>query len=86
MIILGALCYLQEVKSNKYYWDYKLEGLRVDRVALSAGGSTAIIEATIQESAQLCDQTNPDVDDSYRSTYCARYVKAMDFPPSVCDF
>jgi len=62
----------QDVKQHGWYWEYTLVGLKIDSVNMESS-TTATVQATLQESAQLYDRGRPDNNDAYRSTYCARY-------------
>eukprot|EP00899_Mesostigma_viride_P020022 jgi/Mesvir1/28020/Mv04629-RA.1 len=66
-----------DVAKNGWYWKYKLESVRVDRIVLSEGGRKAIVDATLEEGAQLFDRGKADVNDAYKSTYTARYEIRM---------
>eukprot|EP00898_Chlorokybus_atmophyticus_P001228 jgi/Chlat1/2105/Chrsp17S02703 len=63
-----------DVARNGWFWQYKLVGLEVDKFVLNDTGKEAIVESTLQEAAQLYDKSKPEANDSYRSTYTARYV------------
>ena len=63
----------EDVKAHGWYWEYNLLGLTVDKVEALDGGERAVVEATLQEAAQLFDKGKPDSSDAYRSTYSSRY-------------
>jgi len=63
----------QDVKQHGWYWEYTLVGLKIDSVVMAEGNTKAVVQATLQEAAQLYDRGRPDNNDAYRSTYCARY-------------
>eukprot|EP00894_Picocystis_sp_ML_P002274 jgi/Pico_ML_1/52791/g3446.t1 len=62
-----------EVKSHSWYWEYTLVSLKVEKCITNKEGDKAVVEATIQEAAQLHDPRDPHNGDSYKSTYCAQY-------------
>ena len=62
-----------EVKSHSWYWEYALVSLSVEKCITNKEGDKAVVEATIQEAAQLHDPRDPHNGDSYKSTYCAQY-------------
>lgn len=62
-----------ETANNGWSWDYSLLNLNVDSVTISLDGRRAIVEATLEESAQLTDVTHPENNDSYHTTYTTRY-------------
>ena len=73
----------EESLRNGWYWKYELVSVKVDSVTPSAGGSKATVECTLQETAQLYDGGQPDLNDSYKAKYQARYVMEW-FPEDVC--
>ncbi|KAL6524755.1 Protein ACCUMULATION AND REPLICATION OF CHLOROPLASTS 6, chloroplastic [Orobanche minor] len=62
-----------EIAQHGWFWDYQLVNLNIDSVTVSVDGRRAIVEATLEESAQLTDVAHPEHNDSYRKTYTTRY-------------
>ncbi|XP_051123481.1 protein ACCUMULATION AND REPLICATION OF CHLOROPLASTS 6, chloroplastic [Andrographis paniculata] len=62
-----------EIAQHGWFWDYKLLNLNIDNVTVSMDGRRAIVEATLEESAQLTDVAHPENNDSYSTTYTTRY-------------
>nr|GMD84778.1 protein ACCUMULATION AND REPLICATION OF CHLOROPLASTS 6, chloroplastic [Ipomoea batatas] len=62
-----------EIAQHGWFWDYTLQNLTIDSVTVSVDGRRAIVEATLEESAQLTDAAHPEHDDSYSTTYTTRY-------------
>ncbi|KAK4390753.1 protein ACCUMULATION AND REPLICATION OF CHLOROPLASTS 6, chloroplastic [Sesamum angolense] len=62
-----------EIAQHGWFWDYQLLNLNIDSVTVSADGRRAIVEATLEESAQLTDVAHPEHNDSYSTTYTTRY-------------
>ncbi|KAK6115275.1 hypothetical protein DH2020_007544 [Rehmannia glutinosa] len=62
-----------EIAQHGWFWDYQLVNLNIDSVTVSVDGRRAIIEATLEESAQLTDTSHPEHNDSYSTTYTTRY-------------
>ncbi|KAF3777998.1 ACCUMULATION AND REPLICATION OF CHLOROPLASTS 6 protein [Nymphaea thermarum] len=62
-----------EIAQNGWYWEYTLLGLTIDSVTISMDGRRAIVEATLEESARLTDNTNAEHNDSRIATYTTRY-------------
>ncbi|KAL1815747.1 hypothetical protein ACET3Z_018321 [Daucus carota] len=65
-----------EIAKNGWSWDYSLTNLNIDSVTISLDGRRAIIEATLEESAQLIDATHPENNDAYNTSYTTRYEMA----------
>lgn len=65
-----------EIAKNGWSWDYSLTNLNIDSVTISLDGRRAIIEATLEESAQLIDATHPENNDAYNTSYTMRYEMA----------
>eukprot|EP00270_Netrium_digitus_P009117 TRINITY_DN2766_c0_g3_i2.p1 TRINITY_DN2766_c0_g3~~TRINITY_DN2766_c0_g3_i2.p1 ORF type:complete len:278 (+),score=95.69 TRINITY_DN2766_c0_g3_i2:99-836(+) len=63
----------REVKSHGWYWNYNFISMKIESALMSPNGEFAVVEATIQEAARLFDAAQPQHNDSYRSTYTARY-------------
>ncbi|GBG85721.1 hypothetical protein CBR_g40449 [Chara braunii] len=63
----------QNMAKHGWHWEYKLLNMKIDSIKIRDGGKSASVEATLQEAAQLHDNKKPDLNDSYRSTYSARY-------------
>jgi hypothetical protein len=67
----------EDVRHNGFYWEYQLTGLAIDALKVSQDGSSATVEATLQEVAILHDSTAPggrkQEQEAYESTYRARY-------------
>ncbi|KAI3464880.1 hypothetical protein Pfo_021543 [Paulownia fortunei] len=62
-----------EIAQHGWFWDYQLLNLNIDSVTVSIDGRRAIVEATLEESAQLTDIAHPEHNDSYSTTYTTRY-------------
>lgn len=62
-----------EIANHGWSWDYSLSNLNIDSVTISLDGRRAIVEATLEESAQLTDASHPENNDSYNTTYTTRY-------------
>ncbi|WOG97792.1 hypothetical protein DCAR_0417133 [Daucus carota subsp. sativus] len=65
-----------EIANHGWSWDYSLSNLNIDSVTISLDGRRAIVEATLEESAQLTDAGHPENNDSYNTTYTTRYEMA----------
>ncbi|XP_047320037.1 protein ACCUMULATION AND REPLICATION OF CHLOROPLASTS 6, chloroplastic [Impatiens glandulifera] len=62
-----------EIAEHGWFWDYTLVNLSIDSVTISLNGDRAIVEATLEESAQLTDIAHPEHNDSYSTSYTTRY-------------
>ncbi|KAK1427274.1 hypothetical protein QVD17_15957 [Tagetes erecta] len=62
-----------EIAQHGWFWEYNLLNITIDSVTISLDGRLAVVEATLEESAKLTDLTNPENNDSYNTTYTARY-------------
>ncbi|KAL3640946.1 Protein ACCUMULATION AND REPLICATION OF CHLOROPLASTS 6, chloroplastic [Castilleja foliolosa] len=62
-----------EIAQHGWFWDYRLLNLNIDSVTVSVDGRRSIVEATLEESAQLTDVAHPEHNDSYSTTYTTRY-------------
>ncbi|GMH23403.1 hypothetical protein Nepgr_025246 [Nepenthes gracilis] len=62
-----------EIADRGWFWDYDLSGVTIDCVTVTQDGLRAVVEVTLEESAQLTDVTYPEHDDSYDRTYTMRY-------------
>ncbi|KAG6390645.1 hypothetical protein SASPL_148383 [Salvia splendens] len=62
-----------EIAQHGWFWDYQLLNLNIDSVTVSVDGRRAIVEATLEESAQLTDDAHPEHNDSYSTKYTTRY-------------
>ncbi|KAK1320477.1 hypothetical protein QJS10_CPA03g02129 [Acorus calamus] len=62
-----------EIAQHGWFWEYTLLGLTIESVTISLDGRRAMVEATLEEAAQLTDTTHPDHRDSYNTTYTTRY-------------
>ncbi|KAL3845292.1 hypothetical protein ACJIZ3_002695 [Penstemon smallii] len=62
-----------EIAQQGWFWDYQLLNINIDSVTVSIDGRRAIVEATLEESAQLTDLAHPQHNDSYSTTYTTRY-------------
>lgn len=62
-----------EIEQHGWFWSYKLVNLNIDSVTVSSDGHRAIVEATLEESADLTDLSHPEHNDSYSTTYTTRY-------------
>ncbi|XP_042035837.1 protein ACCUMULATION AND REPLICATION OF CHLOROPLASTS 6, chloroplastic-like [Salvia splendens] len=62
-----------EIAQHGWFWDYQLLNLNIDSVTVSVDGRRAIVEATLEESAQLTDAAHPEHNDSYSTKYTTRY-------------
>lgn len=67
-----------EIGEHSWFWDYSLLNITIDSVTISLDGGLAVVEATLEESAQLTDLTNPENNDSYNSIYTTRYEMSHD--------
>ena len=62
-----------EIAQHGWFWQHMLLNLNIDSVTVSVDGQRAIVEATLEESAQLTDVVHPEHNDSYNSIYTTRY-------------
>lgn len=62
-----------EIAGRGWFWNYTLVNLSIDSVTVSVDGRRAIVETTLEESAQLTDIDHPEHNDSYNTTYTTRY-------------
>lgn len=62
-----------EIAQHGWFWDYNLLNITIDSVTISLDGRLAVVEATLEESAELTDVAHPEQNDSYSSTYTTRY-------------
>ncbi|XP_058109372.1 protein ACCUMULATION AND REPLICATION OF CHLOROPLASTS 6, chloroplastic [Magnolia sinica] len=62
-----------EIAQHGWFWEYTLLGLTIDSVTVSLDGHWAMVEATLEEAAQLTDIAHPEHNDSYSTTYTTRY-------------
>ncbi|XP_077246462.1 chaperone DnaJ-domain superfamily protein [Tasmannia lanceolata] len=62
-----------EIAQHGWFWEYTLLGLTIDSVTVSLDGRRAMVEATLEEAAQLTDVAQPENNDSYSTTYTTRY-------------
>ncbi|CAH9067845.1 unnamed protein product [Cuscuta epithymum] len=62
-----------EIAQQGWFWGYTLQNLTIDSVTVSVDGRRAVVEATLEESAQLTDPAHPEHNDSYSTTYTTRY-------------
>ncbi|OVA20418.1 protein of unknown function DUF4101 [Macleaya cordata] len=62
-----------EIAQHGWFWEYTLLGLTIDSVTVSLDGRRAMVEATLEEEAQLTDVAHPEHNDSYSTTYTTRY-------------
>ncbi|KAL1533331.1 Protein ACCUMULATION AND REPLICATION OF CHLOROPLASTS 6, chloroplastic [Salvia divinorum] len=62
-----------EIAQHGWFWDYQLLNLNIDSITVSVGGRRAIVEATLEESAQLTDGAHPEHNDSYSTKYTTQY-------------
>lgn len=62
-----------EISQHGWFWEYNLLNLNIDSVTVSVDNRRAIVEATLEESANLTDVAHPEHDDSYTTTYTTRY-------------
>lgn len=62
-----------EIAQHGWFWEYTLLGLTIDSVTVSLNGCRAMVEATLEEAAQLTDDVHPENNDSYSTTYTTRY-------------
>lgn len=63
----------KEIAERGWFWEYALVNVIVDSVTISLDGKRATVEATLEESANLTDATQPEHNDSYSRTYTTRY-------------
>jgi len=62
----------EDVASHGWAWEYQLNALTIDNVAV-AGEDRVFIETTLTEVAVLKDKSRNEPDDVYESTYRAKY-------------
>ncbi|XP_009335546.2 protein ACCUMULATION AND REPLICATION OF CHLOROPLASTS 6, chloroplastic [Pyrus x bretschneideri] len=62
-----------EIAQLNWSYDYTLLNLSIDSVTVSLDGQRAVVEATLEEMAQLTDVLHPEHNDSNRRTYTTRY-------------
>ena len=62
-----------ETKQLGLVYDYTLLKLSVDSVTVSADGTRALVEATLEESACLSDLVHPENNTTDVRTYTTRY-------------
>ncbi|KAJ9560024.1 hypothetical protein OSB04_005184 [Centaurea solstitialis] len=62
-----------EIAQHGWFWHYNLLNITIDSVTISLDGRLAVVEATLEESAELTDVAHPEHNDSYSSTYTTRY-------------
>lgn len=62
-----------EIAQHGWFWDYTLLNLTIESVTVSLDGRRALVEATLEEAANLIDVAHPERNDSYNSTYTTRY-------------
>ncbi|PON93823.1 DnaJ domain containing protein [Trema orientale] len=62
-----------EIAQLGWFYDYSLVNLNIDSVTVSLDGQRAVVEATIEESAELTDLVHPEHNDSNSRTYTTRY-------------
>lgn len=65
-----------EIAQQGWFWEYNLLSVTIDSVTVTQDGSRAMVEATIEEAAQLTDSEHPEHNDSYSTTYTTRYEMA----------
>ncbi|XP_021759858.1 protein ACCUMULATION AND REPLICATION OF CHLOROPLASTS 6, chloroplastic-like [Chenopodium quinoa] len=63
----------KEVAERGWFWEYSLLNVIIDSVTVSLDGKRATVEATLEETANLTDATQPEHNDSYSRTYTTRY-------------
>ncbi|KAL9275815.1 accumulation and replication of chloroplasts 6, chloroplastic-like protein, partial [Drosera capensis] len=63
----------RQIAERGWFWNYTLVDLNIDSVTVSQDGRRAMVEATLEESAQLTDEVSPENNDSYNRTYTTRY-------------
>ncbi|KAM0967703.1 protein ACCUMULATION AND REPLICATION OF CHLOROPLASTS 6, chloroplastic [Malus sylvestris] len=63
-----------EIAQLNWSYDYTLLNLNIDSVTVSLDGQRAVVEATLEEMAQLTDVLHPEHNDSNSRTYTTRYV------------
>ena len=63
----------KEIADHGWFWDYTLLNVTIDSVTVSLDGQRAMVEATLEESANLTDVNQPERNDSYSRTYTTRY-------------
>eukprot|EP00793_Prasinoderma_coloniale_P004298 PRCOL_00000058-RA len=64
----------EESLESGWHWNYELINVQVDKVSMRNNGAVATVDCTLEESAALFDGGKPDLTDSYKATYKARYV------------
>lgn len=62
-----------EIAQLNWSYDYNLLNLSIDSVTVSLDGQRAVVEATLEELAQLTDVLHPEHDASNSRTYTTRY-------------
>ncbi|XP_062019426.1 protein ACCUMULATION AND REPLICATION OF CHLOROPLASTS 6, chloroplastic [Rosa rugosa] len=62
-----------EIAQLNWSYDYTLLNLSIDSVTVSLDGQRAVVEATLEELAQLTDVLHPEHDASNSRTYTTRY-------------
>ncbi|KAL6215703.1 hypothetical protein ACLB2K_015131 [Fragaria x ananassa] len=62
-----------EIALLNWSYDYTLLNLSIDSVTVSLDGQRAVVEATLEELAQLTDVLHPEHDASNSRTYTTRY-------------
>lgn len=62
-----------EIAQLGWFYDYSLSNLSIDSVTVSLDGHRAVVEATIEESAELTDLSNPEHNASNSRSYTTRY-------------
>lgn len=63
----------KEIADHGWFWDFTLLNVTIDSVTVSLDGQRAMVEATLEESANLNDVNQPEHNDSYSRTYTTRY-------------
>lgn len=65
-----------EIEQHGWFWEYSLLGVTIDSITVSLDGRRSTVEATIEESTRLTDDTHPEHNDSCSTTYTTRYEMA----------
>ncbi|GAB2213288.1 hypothetical protein Droror1_Dr00021312 [Drosera rotundifolia] len=63
----------RQIAGRGWFWNYTLVDVNIDSVTGSLDGRRAMVEVTLEESAQLTDEVSPENNDSYNRTYTTRY-------------
>lgn len=62
-----------EIAQLGWFYDYSLSNLTIDSVTVALDGQRAVVEATIEETAQLTDLHHPKHNATNSRSYTTRY-------------